>query len=149
MKHARPLLLAASALVLFITACSQPADIQASVLEPQFGSAAGDIGIDVAVTSAGGVYTFAQQSAQVEWEGTDYSLQLRRYDSRGKLVWNRQVDTRACSEWDSNCIGLFAKAVEVDANGFVYAVATYEGSPTTMPTASAITSISSTPTAPS
>ncbi len=51
MKNVRSLLLAASTIALLISACSQPADIQAPTLEPQFGSADDDYGQDVALTS--------------------------------------------------------------------------------------------------
>lgn len=81
MKHARPLLFAASALALFISACSQPADIQAPTLEPQFGTANDDRATFVAVNSAHThVYT-----AGITSRLGDGTLFLRRYNQDGSL----------------------------------------------------------------
>lgn len=86
MKHARPLLLAATAVALFITACSQPADIQAPSLEPQFGTVDDDRATFAAVNSAHThVYT-----AGVTSRLGDGALFLRRYNQDGSLSWERR-----------------------------------------------------------
>lgn len=84
MKHARPLLLAASTLALFISACSQPADVQAPNLESQFGTIANDSATAVAVNSAHSHVFVAGVTG-----ATEDKVFIRRYNRDGGLVWER------------------------------------------------------------
>lgn len=124
MKYTRPLLLAASALALFISACSQPADIQAPDLTAQFGTANDDIGVDVAVPSVDRVYVLSDQSGPFCDESAVQRVLLRRYDGRGTLVWNNQV-TSLPNDYD--CTDLRARVLGADAQGNTYALVSQKG----------------------
>lgn len=88
MKYARPLLLAASTVALFISACSTPADLDVPTLEPQFGTVDDDRATFVAVNSAHThVYT-----AGVTSRLGDGTLFLRRYNQDGSLSWERRSE---------------------------------------------------------
>lgn len=84
MKHARPLLLAASALFLLISACSQPADIQTPSLEPQFGTAGDDRGENLAVSTRG-IYSTGI------WDEKPVVFKFTR---DGRLPWLRELTAK-------------------------------------------------------
>lgn len=92
MKNARPLLLAASTVALFISACSQaPANLEGPTLAPQFGSAADDFGGDVALTGTQQVFVLSSQKGYAyddkgEAYGLDQKAFLTHYDISGKQV---------------------------------------------------------------
>lgn len=114
MKLARPLLIAATALTLFITACSTPNELSAPDLEPQFGTALDDEANVVAADPAhSSVYVAgvdqADPGAPFEQGGTVF---LRRYTTAGNLVWKKQL---AELPYDAQFAGL-----GVDRTGNVY-----------------------------
>lgn len=122
--------IAALVTTIAITSCSQSGDLSVPRVEPQFGTAADDVGVDVTVASTGSVFSLVHQSSVTDnFDSTEYAykVQLRRYDSSGKLAWNRQVNAVTCNDQDERCLGLYAHAVEVDANGFAYVLGSYVG----------------------
>lgn len=94
MKRARPLLLVALTLALFISACSQPADIQVPSLEPQFGTANNDYGRNVAVNTEG-IYVGG------EWNSKPVLVKFTR---DGRIPWLREIGPQPGDEhsnvWD-------------------------------------------------
>lgn len=125
MKYTRPLLLAVSTLALFISACSQPADIHAPSLEPQFGSANEDVGVDVAVSAAGHVYALGNQASDV-LEGENFQALLRRYDGSGKLLSTKQLATLTCPDVPE-CETFGARTLQLDAQGNTYTLVSQKG----------------------
>lgn len=135
MKNARPLLLAASTLALLISACSQPADIQAPMLEPQFGSADDDYGQDIALTSAQQVFVLSSRKgyshdSSGEVNGFDERAILTRYDTSGKQIWSKELASYIC-EWDGYCDGNDIRSdvetLEADTKGYIYGVISWNG----------------------
>lgn len=84
MKHARPLLLAASTLALLISACSQPNDVQTPSLEPQFGTAGDDAGYHLTVGTEGIHMTGV-------WEGEPAVIKFTR---SGNLPWLNEITAK-------------------------------------------------------
>lgn len=120
MNRVRPLVLAATTL-LFISACSTPDDLTPPTLEPQFGTAADDIGEDVAVAPTGEVYALSEEFSR----GIFYKVLLHRYNGSGTLVWSREVASANCSDYPE-CRYPTARTLQVDAQGNTYAlVASY------------------------
>lgn len=121
MKHARPLLLAASALALFISACSQPADVRAPSLEAQFGTRGFDSVEDVAYGKAGYLYAVGAWNGAEEYDddtGCDLDNQdayLRRYDRSGNMVWEDLLDIEPA--YESNQHIMTPTAVATDSSG--------------------------------
>jgi len=124
MKHVHPLLLAASTLALFISACSQPADVQAPSLEPQFGTVDDDIGVDVAVPSVNSVYVLSYQSVPRCDDSAPQKVMLHRYDSQGTLTLTKEVTTQL---YDYDCTDLRARILKADAQGNTYALVSRQG----------------------
>ncbi len=129
MKNARPLLLAASAVALLISACSQaPADLEEPTLAPQFGSTDDDFGRDVTLTSAGDVYVLAEQTGRTydSGNGGEYAnALLKRYDSRGTLLFSKNVASYTCDNnvyEDCGFTGFSVESLHADANGSTYAL---------------------------
>lgn len=92
MKFARPLVIAASALALLVSACSQPEDVATPALAPQFGTAFEDRADTVAYdpkraySYVAGVDTINRKLPNdfIESGGVVF---LRRYTKTGGLVW--------------------------------------------------------------
>lgn len=131
MKNARPLLLAASTLALLISACSQPADIQAPMLEPQFGSADDDYGSGVALTRTQQVFVLSSQEGYIYGEegykdGPDKKALLTLYDASGKKTWSKELASYTCNwnQWDGcgGSEGLETQTLELDAENNVHAL---------------------------
>ncbi len=104
MRNARPLLIIALGLTL-LSACSQaPKSLQGG-LEPQFGTAADDAAVEVALDKNLGHVYVAGNLGQKAF--------IRQYKRDGSLNWERSSGIRN---------GLFAKtlATDVDAAGDVY-----------------------------
>lgn len=110
--------------------CSTPNDLTSPTLEPQFGTADNDFGVDVAYGPSKGVYSLS------ETEGHSYdedgyeegyldTAVLNRYSSDGKLVWSREVATGYCYYWD-DCASnpLQARALVADTKGYSYTLVT-------------------------
>lgn len=116
------------ALVL-LAACSQtPVAPTVPRLEPQFGSAAKDFGVDAASASAGRVYVLSEQEGvRYDRAAGDNSVYedayLRRYDGNGSLAWSRQIASVSCYEQDDYCVrSLRAQTLVADAGGSSYAL---------------------------
>ncbi len=126
MKNARPLLLAASAVALLVSACSQaPADLKGPTLAPQFGTADEDVGVDVAVSSVDHVYVLSDQDLECD-ESVPQRVLLRRYDSGGNLAWNKQVIFSEYN-YDTECEDLRARILQTDAQGNTYVLVSHSG----------------------
>lgn len=111
MKFAKPLLIAASALALLISACSTPTD---SVVKPQFGTVHDDRA-DVTVTDAKRGYTYVAGVAKADPGGefSGYTF-IRRYNQDGSLAWERRSSSNIGADQAA------ARAVRLDAAGNVY-----------------------------
>ena len=114
MRRFCPLFLAAATL-LFISACSTPEDLHTPTLEPQFGSADDDIGVDVAL-STGSIYSLAEQFVDASYR----MVLLRRYDNGGNLTWTKEVAFGQCHDFGCNFV--HARTLQSDAQGFTYAL---------------------------
>lgn len=104
MKHARSLLLAASTLALFISACSQPADIQTPNLAPQYGTALEDFGSLVATNEAGQLYTLGSvrdYDNEMQYNMYDEPV-LKRFDASGNERWSRKLGVQ-CNGLNDLC----------------------------------------------
>ncbi len=127
MKHARPLILAASAFAFLISACSTPEDLSAPTLEPQFGTRGYDSVEDVAYGKAGYLYAVGVlgDTRDRREGGSDYNdagesdAYLRRYDRSGNLVWEDFLDVEPAYENDVHQITARAVAVDGSGNAFV------------------------------
>jgi hypothetical protein len=108
-KFAKPLLIATSALALFISACSTPSD---SALTPQFGTAYEDQA-DVTVTDAQRGYTYVAGTVYDNYNGGDGYTFIRRYNQDGSLAWERRSQHYYADS-------ATARAVRLDAAGNVY-----------------------------
>lgn len=124
--------LVALALTLVLGACSTPADLTAPTLTPQFGTADADVGMDVAYAAAGRVYVVSEQDGYTYDEfgnEVDYleRVNLRRYDSSGRLLWSREVESGGCDDID--CVSFDARTVVGDPSGNSYTLVTsgYDG----------------------
>lgn len=121
MKHVRPLLLVASTLALFVSACSQaPADVQAP-LGPQYGSALDDVAKSIAVNPSGAVYALSLE--QADNQGSSYGdklgvLTLRRFDRSGTQVWKATQDFGFCNA-DLCTTTVLDVATDVFSNAYV------------------------------
>lgn len=115
--------LAALALTLILGACSTPADLAAPTLEPQFGTADNDSGIDVAYPASGRIYVLSEQAGNVPdpyWEGNEtFSTRtvLSRYDSGGNLAWEKELISDYC---DYDCHQINPRTVLANSQGFIY-----------------------------
>lgn len=113
----RPLILTAAALALFISACSQgPADLDAPMLAPQFGSAIYDTASDVALNRSGYIYVVGSSHpghGDETKDPADADGFVRRYDRDGKLIWARKV---------GGSLVELVQAVDTDAAGNSYVV---------------------------
>lgn len=128
--------LPALALTLVLGACSTPDDLNAPVLEPQFGSADEDLGVDVAFVSTGRIYSLSEQSG--DWykdDGSGYSsvygyyskVLLTRRDANGNTAWTREIASEIC-DYDyerDGCSDVKARVLEADANGNTYALVSH------------------------
>lgn len=109
----RPLILAASALTLFISACSQvPPSLDAPVLAPQFGSAGTDTAGAVTTRASHPYVYVGGESFGTASNREDDDIFLRRYNRDGSLVWERR------SGQQSQISGL--QSVGTDATGNAY-----------------------------
>ena len=131
MKFTRPLILAASVVMLVVSACSQPADVETPGLEPQFGTKNDDIAANVLVDSAGNVSVLLKESGTKYFPetGTNSAFDkvlLRKYDNNGKLLRSTVLDAYDCSfadEIDESCdLDYSLKSLKEDAKGNIYAV---------------------------
>lgn len=109
MKFTNSLLIATSALALFISACSTPSD---SALAPQFGTAYDDRA-DVTVTDAQRGYTYVAGTVYDNYDGGDGYTFIRRYNQDGSLAWERRSQHYYADS-------ATARAVRLDAAGNVY-----------------------------
>lgn len=117
MKLARPLVFAASALALFISACSQPADVQTPDLRPQFGTAYDDVAYDVALQND---FLYVSGSSGVDAFDFDDQVFLRRFGRDGRAIWSRTFDMGPCTTDD--CIDA-GRLVRTDGSGNAYLLA--------------------------
>ena len=114
----RPTLLAAAALVFFVTACSQPEDLNTVPLTPQFGTVASDSAAGLARYNSS-IYVVGGTSGSLHIKnkgGKDAFI--RKVDTRGKLIWGRQFGTSADDR---------ATAVATDAKGNAYVLGVTSG----------------------
>lgn len=131
MNYARPLVLAASALALLISACSQtPADLDASTLEPQYGTSLYDYGKSVAVNPSGNVYALSLEATNDYISGTYDNaplakgkklgvVTLRRFDRSGAQLWVARQDLGVCQ--DESCT-VSVREVAADRSGNAYVI---------------------------
>lgn len=128
MKYARPLLLAASSVALFISACSQtPADLTEPTLEPQFGTRGHDSVEDVAYGKAGYLYAVGSWNSDYDVRDSgDYRSDedesdafVRRYDRSGNVVWEDFLDVEPAYEGGHHRITAHAVAVDGSGNAIV------------------------------
>lgn len=123
MKNTRLLILAAAFLALFISACSQPSEVAAPTLEPQFGTRGNDSVEDVAYSKAGYLYAVGTLDDEEDTRQLGYQCPrkseayLRRYDRSGNLIWENYFDLETSDEFYSANHQLAAQAVTVDASG--------------------------------
>lgn len=99
--------LLALVLILVLAACSTPADLNVPTLEPQFGSADDERGIDVASISTGRIYLLSEQFGPTYGnydDGTSYQdgtyskVLLKRQDGSGNIAWSIEVASAECSD---------------------------------------------------
>lgn len=131
MNYVRPLVLAASALAFFISACSQgPADLATPTLEPQYGSALYDYGKSVAVNPSGNVYALSLEATNDYISGTYDNaplakgkklgvVTLRRFDRSGAQLWVARQDLGVCQ--DESCT-ISVREVAADRSGNAYVI---------------------------
>ena len=114
----RPTLLAATALIFFVTACSQPEDLHPVPLTPQFGTAASDSATGLARYNSS-IYVVGSTSGSlhIKNKGARDAF-IRKVDTRGKLIWGRQFGTSADDR---------ATAVATDAKGNAYVLGVTSG----------------------
>ncbi len=98
MNYARPLLLAASTVALFISACSTPADIQTPELAPQFGTVAEDSAISVDLGANGMIHVGSDRNYRREDSGGNppvigTELHVRQFDPAGNQRWKKTLKT--------------------------------------------------------
>ncbi|CAA9556239.1 MAG: hypothetical protein AVDCRST_MAG86-224 [uncultured Truepera sp.] len=110
------LVLTAAAL-LFMSACSTPEDLAAPTLEPQFGTVNDDIGVDVATSPTGYIYELSTESQPDPYYDAVITTHLRRYDSSGKVLWDREVLTSYAQNKNDH---LIPHAVYTDKVGNAY-----------------------------
>lgn len=96
MQTTRTLIFIAAVFTLLISACSQPEDLSAPTLAPQFGTADDDRGVDVATVSSGRVYTLSQRNGPYDQFGNYSSVFLQRQDSSGAVIWEKEIDWEVC-----------------------------------------------------
>lgn len=136
MKATRPLILVAAVLTLLVSACSQPKDFAAPTLEPQFGTADDDIGIDIATISTGRIYSISEQSGtkyEYDREGNPYkdgtytSVLLKRQDSSGNITWSKEVTSATCRDFYDyyDCESVEPISIFADAQGNVSVLTSY------------------------
>lgn len=128
--------LSALALTLVLAACSTSDDLQQTGLEPQFGSAETDNGVDVAFVSTGRIYSLATESGptyddygdgDIYESGFYKKVLLRRYDASGTLTWTKTVDQYSCNNNYDICGDLEARSVSADSQGNIYTTSFYDG----------------------
>ncbi len=131
-NHARLPILAALLLALFISGCSRtPVDLTAPTLEPQFGTAADDYGIDVALGGGGQTYVLALEYGVTRDEfvyGEYKHAFLRRYDRLGNLLGSKRIARYACDDSgyeDCSFTSFGAHALHADGVGNTYALLSY------------------------
>lgn len=118
MKNTRLLILAAAFLALFISACSQPSEVAAPTLEPQFGTRGNDYTESLAYNKAGQLYVTGRLDASDRLGGDPF---LRRYDRAGSLVWERYPDMTGAIDGSSVTAG-----VATDGYGNAYVSWSYD-----------------------
>jgi hypothetical protein len=128
--------LLALVLTFVLTTCNTPADLSAPTLEPQFGTADDDRGVDVATVSTGRIYSLSQQSGylyeddgsgSVYESGTYDKAVLRRYDGSGNLTLSKEINGITC-DWyyDYDCSSFKTKSLHLDSKGYVYVLQTHK-----------------------
>lgn len=127
MRYTR-ILLAASTLALFISACNTPANIQAP-LEPQYGTALEDVGSRVATNEAGQLYTLGRISDHDESYYNMYDEPvLKRFDTSGKELWSRKLGVQ-CNGGNDVCSALtYGLGVDATGNSFALYGRVYDAS---------------------
>ena len=120
--------LPALALTLVLGACSTPDDLNAPVLEPQFGTADEDIGARVVTVSTGRVYSLSEQYGPFynlygDEDGVYEKALLRRYDGSGKLIWTKEITSSVCT-YSSDCYrdSLSLRSLATNSQGYIYAL---------------------------
>ena len=119
--------LSALAFTLVLGACSTPDDRAAPTLEPQFGTAQNDFGVDAATASSGRVYVLSEQNGS---NYDDYSeVVLSRYDANGALNWTQEIASVSCdgSSYECGDYSVQARTLAADTRGYSYALVTYSG----------------------
>ena len=119
MNRFRPFVLTAAAL-LFLSACSTPTDLSVPTLEPQFGSAGGDYGFDVAYGKGGYLYVYGTQSQDHDHFVSEFQYILRRFDRNGVVLWECALGNGRCDCSADSCDVSVAEEVEVDSYGNAY-----------------------------
>ncbi len=134
MTHTRRIgALSALALTLVLGACSTPEDLTAPTLEPQFGTADDDRGVDVATVSTGRIYSLSEQFGPIyEYDeygssyqsGTYSKVLLKRQDGNGNVTWTEEVTSAECrdtEDWgdDYFCDSVKPISVFADSQGNV------------------------------
>lgn len=118
MNPLRPFFLAATALIVFVTGCSQPEDLNAVPLTLQFGTVASDSATGLARYSSG-VYIVGNTSGNLHAKNKGANdAYIRKVDTRGNLIWGQQFGTSA---------GDSATDVATDAAGNAYVLGTTSG----------------------
>lgn len=127
MNRSRPLLLAATGLLL-LCACSQPEDLPPPDLAPQFGGAAEDYGVDLALGQGGQVQVLALEAGIIQTDlvyGEFRNAYLRRYDRHGKLLGAKRIAAYACDDSgyeDCSFSSFGVHALHADGAGNLYAL---------------------------
>lgn len=112
----------ASALALFISACSQPVDLSAPELEPQYGTANYDRANHVASNSSGFLYTLGSAVNSESPGDISYATSvLTRFDRSGKMIWSRNTDNVCEDNFRDYCgVKLFGLGVDDPGNSYTF-----------------------------
>lgn len=115
MNRTRSSLLVAALLTLLVSACGQPDDLASPPLEPQYGTALEDAGLQVATTAMGHIFTLGTISEPLDTHYSDPVL--KRFDASGKELWSRKLGNQ-CYSHDCSARGYLS----TDAIGNSYAL---------------------------
>lgn len=119
MRFSRSLLLAALPVTFLVAACSQPADIQAPDLAPQFGTPGSDRG-DAVVNDPERAHVYVAGISAANSSGERGTVYLRRYSQNGTLAWKRLIQVATGVDDPDVHVAGRVDGVQVDASGNVY-----------------------------